>query len=51
MQVNVITSMVAGQETVATADVQAFMAAMEKTIGRRFQLHVRYRLWSEFDGP
>lgn len=29
MQVNVITSTVAGQETVATADVQAFMAAME----------------------
>ncbi|MDN6355820.1 MAG: hypothetical protein L0J81_07205 [Lactiplantibacillus plantarum] len=36
MQVNVITSTVAGQETVATADVQAFMAAMEKQLGADF---------------
>ena len=36
MQVNVIMSTVAGQETVATADVQAFMAAMEKQLGADF---------------
>ncbi|RRK11337.1 hypothetical protein D1831_02875 [Lactiplantibacillus garii] len=36
MQVNVVTSVVAGQETVKTADVQAFMDALREQAGKDF---------------
>ncbi|WP_318765399.1 hypothetical protein [Lactiplantibacillus carotarum] len=36
MQISVITSVVAGQETVTTADVEAFMTALSEQAGKDF---------------
>ena len=36
MQVNIITSVVAGQETVKAANVQAFMDALSEQLGKDF---------------
>lgn len=38
MQVNVVTSVVAGQETAKEADVQAFMDALSEQLGQDFTL-------------
>lgn len=36
MQINVVTSVVAGQETVKTADVQAFIDALSEQLGQDY---------------